>query len=142
MITGYLQPMQEQHRPDDDDGTSPSMIILDKVSSLLYKALGYNWERIHTYCYRQHRQFAVAIGNIKRQFHDHPHMQILMTLKQWTKAQNCSSQQLFDKIKPLLEHSPSYQSQLRELLFTGHHHHGACISHVIHCSCVMNILLM
>ena len=115
------------------------MITLDKISLLLYKALGYDWQRIHHYCYQQHGQFAVAIGNIKKQFHDHPHMQILMTLKQWTKSHNCSSQQLFDKIKPLLEHSPDYLSRLRTLLLSGHHHGMAllmactiiCIAHVI-----------
>ena len=121
ITTAYPQPIQEQHRDGDDDSISPSMITLDKVSSLLYKALDHDWQRIHNYCYRQHGHFAVAIGNIKQQFRDHPHMQILMTLKQWTMAQNCSSKQLFDQIKPLLEHSPHYQLQLRELLFNRYH---------------------
>lgn len=121
MTTAYPQPIQEQHRHGDDDNVSPSMITLDKVSSLLCKALGYDWKQIHHYCCQQHGQLAVAIGEIKQRFHDHPHMQTLMTLKQWTMAQTCSSQQLFDQIKPLLEHSPHDLSQLRELLLNGYH---------------------
>ena len=117
-----LQPIQCHPDDDNDDTNTPSMIILDKISSLLVKALGNNWGRIHSYCYRQDGQFNVAISNIKREFQDHPHMQILMTLKQWSRAECCSCKQLYDTIKPLLDHSPDGQSQLRMLLFNEYYH--------------------
>ena len=109
--------MQEQYRPND----MPSLIILDKVSLLLVKALGQDWALIHNYCYQHDGQFTVAISNIKKEFHDHPHMQTLMTLKQWTRAQNCSCQHLFDRLRPLLDQSP-LQSQLRTLLLSVYRH--------------------
>jgi len=96
------------------------MITLDKISVLLLEALDHEWGRIYNYCHQYGGQFTIAIGNIKKQFYDHPHMQILMTLKYWVKANNCTAQQFYDKIKPLMP--DGYQSRLRELSFNGHHH--------------------
>lgn len=100
---------------------------------LLLKALGADWGRIHAYCYHNSSHFTVAISNIKERFRDHPHMQILMTLKQLTRSlDDCSSQVLYYKIKPLLDQSSTeYQSQLKQLLFNECQHGNNCISSVI-----------
>ena len=94
------------------------MVSLDKVSLLLHQALGDDWQRIHNYCHMSGEQFAVAVGKIKNKFNNHPHLQILLTLKQWTKAENCSCQQVFDKISPLLGRS-QHREELHRLLFNG-----------------------
>lgn len=116
MSSLHSQPVVQQYYDN-----MPSMIVLDKVSSLLVKALGNEWGRIHSYCYHQDDQFNVAISNIRREFQDHPHMQILMTLKQWTRATSCTCQLLYDKINPLVAQYPHGLSKLRILLFNRYH---------------------